>query len=237
MTSGRIRIRRSKETHPCGGRAAHGQLVSRTDSSGNRFDFSFNPDGSVARLTSRVAGQATPVEIQDYVYLPATDPKTGKVDRIDIRRGDTTLVRSTTFTHHDGTTAFGTLGDLASMTTLDPAGTLLDSSVYRYTTAPSGQSLIEYTFDTEAVRRATAAGLDLTTAPAPPFSTAVNIRERDALASQPLGDEEQQFGLLFSREDLHGLLDVNEALHGGVVVMAERPDQPRGLHDRNFQSS
>jgi hypothetical protein len=154
--------------------AARGQLVSRTDSSGNRFDFSFNPDGSTARLTSRVAGQATPVEIQDYVYLPATDPNTGKVARIDIRRGDTTLVRSTTFTYHDGTTAFGTLGDLASMTTLDPAGAVLDSSVYRYTTAPSGQSLIEYTFDTEAVRRATAAGLDIATASnaaAAPFAT------------------------------------------------------------------
>jgi hypothetical protein len=82
---------------------------SREDSSGNRFDYTYNPDGSVARLTSSVAGQATPVEIQDYVYLPATDPNTGKVARIDIRRGDTTLVRSTTFTYHDGTTAFGTL--------------------------------------------------------------------------------------------------------------------------------
>jgi RHS repeat-associated protein len=154
--------------------AARGQLVSRSDSSGNRFDFSFNPDGSVARLTSSVAGQATPVEIQDYVYLPATDPNTGKVARIDIRRGDTTPVRSTTFTYHDGTTTFGTLGDLASMTTLDPAGALLDSSVYRYTTAPSGQSLIEYTFDTEAVRRATAAGINLATASnsaAAPFAT------------------------------------------------------------------
>ena len=144
--------------------AARGQLVSRTDSSGNRFDFSFNPDGSVARLTSRVAGQATPVELQDYVYLPATDPNTGKVARIDIRRGDSTLVRTTTFTYHDGTTAFGALGDLASITVRDAAGALLDSSVYRYTTAASGQSLIEYTFDTDAVRRATAAGINLATA-------------------------------------------------------------------------
>ena len=154
--------------------AARGQLVSRTDSSGNRFDFSFNPDGSVARLTSRVAGQATPVELQDYVYLPATDPNAGKVARIDIRRGDSTLVRTTTFSYHDGTTSFGALGDLASMTTLDATGALLDSSVYRYTPAASGQSLVEYTFDTDAVRRATAAGLNLATATnsaAAPFAT------------------------------------------------------------------
>ena len=144
--------------------AARGQLVSRTDSSGNSFEYTFNPDGSVARLTSRVAGQATPVELQDYVYLPGSDPNTGKVARIDIRRGDSTLVRTTTFTYHDGTTSFGALGDLASMTTLDATGALLDSSVYRYTPAASGQSLIEYTFDTDAVRRATAAGINLATA-------------------------------------------------------------------------
>jgi RHS repeat-associated protein len=154
--------------------AARGQLVSRTDSSGNSFDFSFNPDGSVARLTSSVAGQATPVELQDYVYLPETDPNAGKVARIDIRRGDATLVRTTTFTYHDGTTAFGALGDLASITVRDATGALLDSSVYRYTTAASGQSLIEYTFDFDAVRRATATGLDLATAPntaVTPFAT------------------------------------------------------------------
>ena len=144
--------------------AARGQLVSRSDSSGNRFDYTFNADGSVARLTSSVAGQATPVEIQDYVYLPGSDPNTGKVARIDIRRGDSTLVRTTTFTYHDGTTAFGTLGDLAGMQVRDASGALLDSSVYRYTTASSGQSLIEYSFDTDAVRRATAAGLNLATA-------------------------------------------------------------------------
>ena len=144
--------------------AARGQLVSRTDFSGNSFEYTFNPDGSVARLTSRVAGQTTPVELQDYVYLPGSDPNTGKVARIDIRRGDSTLVRTTTFTYHDGTTSFGALGDLASMTTLDATGALLDSSVYRYTPAASGQSLIEYTFDTDAVRRATAAGINLATA-------------------------------------------------------------------------
>jgi len=144
--------------------AARGQLVSRTDSSGNSFDFSFNPDGSVARLTSRVAGQATPVELQDYVYLPATDPNAGKVARIDIRRGDSTLVRTTTFTYHDGTTSFGALGDLAGMEVRDAAGALLDSSVYRYTIAASGQSLLQYSFDTDAVRRATAAGINLATA-------------------------------------------------------------------------
>ena len=37
-------------------------------------------------------------------------------------------------------TSVGALGDLAGMTTLDATGALLDSSVYRYTTAASGQS-------------------------------------------------------------------------------------------------
>jgi RHS repeat-associated protein len=121
-----------------------------------------------------VPGQALPVELQDYVYLPGSDPNAGRVARIDIRRGDSTLVRTTTFSYHDGTTAFGALGDLASITVRDATGTLLDSSVYRYTTSASGQSLIEYSFDTDAVRRATAAGLDLATATSAavaPFAT------------------------------------------------------------------
>ena len=162
--------------------AARGQLVSRTDSSGNRLDFTFNPDGSTARLTSRVAGQATPVELQDYVYVPAGDPNTGKVARIDIRRGDSTLVRSTTFAYHSGTTPFGTLGDLSSITVRDAAGTMLDAKVYRYSAPPGGASLLQYTFDFDAVRRATAAGLDLATATSAavaPFATNFYVYDAD----------------------------------------------------------
>jgi RHS repeat-associated protein len=144
--------------------ASRGQLVSQTDSSGNQLVYTFNPDGTTAAVTSFTAGQATPVEIQDYVYLPATDPNTGKVTRIDIRRGDGTLVRSTAFAYYDGTSTFGTPGDLATMQVTDAAGALLDAVHYRYTSSPSGASLLQYTFDTDAVRRATAAGLDLATA-------------------------------------------------------------------------
>ncbi|MEI6505371.1 MAG: RHS repeat-associated core domain-containing protein [Planctomycetota bacterium] len=149
--------------------AARGCLVSQTDASGNQLVYSFNPDGSTARLDSftaaaDAASPATLVEVQDYVYLPATDPNAGQVGRIDVRRGDGTLVRSVDFSYHDGTTAFGTLGDLAGMRALDPLGALLDAREYRYTTSTSGASLLAYTFDFDAVRRATAAGIDLATA-------------------------------------------------------------------------
>lgn len=106
--------------------AARGQVVSRTDSSGNRTVYSFNPDGSTAGMrsfTAEPSGQSTLVEVQDYVYVPAT----GKVSRIDVRRGDGTLVRSVDYAYHDGTSAFGTLGDLASITVRDPAGAILDA--------------------------------------------------------------------------------------------------------------
>jgi hypothetical protein len=144
--------------------AARGQLVSRTDFSGNQTVYGFNADGSTASVTSLLAGQATPVEIQDYVYLPGSDPNAGKVSRVDVRRGDGTIVRSVSYSYSDGTSSAGALGDLLSMTVRDAAGTLLDAQSYRYTTAATGQSLIEYSFDFDAVRRASAAGFDLTTA-------------------------------------------------------------------------
>jgi RHS repeat-associated protein len=144
--------------------AARGQLVSRVDAPGNRLVYSFNPDGSTARITSSLAGQSLAQEIQDYAYLPATDPNVGKVGRIDIRRGDTTLVRSVVFAYHTGASPKGALGDLASLTVRDAAGRLIDSRHYRYVAAVNGASLLQYAFDFDAARRATAAGINLTTA-------------------------------------------------------------------------
>ena len=149
-----------------------GRVVAQADPSGNQTVYSFNADGSIARVTSLLAGQTTPVEIQDYVSLPATDPNAGKVGRIDVRRGDSTLVRSVSYAYYDGTSAFGTLGDLAGITVRDAAGTLLDAQAYRYTAG----SQVLATFDTDAVRRATAAGIDLATATntsVAPFATNV----------------------------------------------------------------
>jgi RHS repeat-associated protein len=154
--------------------AARGQLVSREDSSGNQTVYAFNTDGSTASVTSLLAGQATPVEIQNYVYLPGSDPNAGKVARVDVRRGDGTVIRSVSYAYAGGSSSFGTLGDLLSMTVRDAAGTLLDAQSYRYTTGSGGQSLIQYTFDADAVRRATTAGLDLaaaTNAAVAPFAT------------------------------------------------------------------
>ncbi len=143
---------------------ARGGLVSQVDASGNSLEFTFNADGSTAVLTSFVAGEATPAEIQDYVYLPSGNPNAGKVERIDIRRGDGTLVRSVSTAYCDGTSSFGELGQLASITTRDAAGDVLDAKAYRYADGPSGDSLLQYMFDSDAVRRVAAAGIDIATA-------------------------------------------------------------------------
>lgn len=94
--------------------SARGQLAARTDASDNRLVTVFNPDGSTDRLMSFTAAAA----------------------------GQSTLVRRIVFTYYDGTSSLGTLGDLASIQVLDPAGALLDAKSYRYTTSPSGQSLL-----------------------------------------------------------------------------------------------
>jgi hypothetical protein len=84
---------------------ARGALVSQADASGNLVQYFFNSDGSINRLESFVAGQTAPVEIQQYVYLPVGDLNGGKVARIDIKRGDGTLVRSVDFSYHGSSQA------------------------------------------------------------------------------------------------------------------------------------
>jgi RHS repeat-associated protein len=160
---------------------SRGLLVSQTDASGNRLEVSFNPDGSTAAFQSFLPGETTPTEIQDYVYLAVGDPNEGKVERIDIKRGNGTLVRSVTMGYYDDTSTFGEFGQLASITTRDATGNILDAKAYRYAEAPSGDSLIQYIFDSEAVRRVAAAGLDIPTAAnalVAPFAT--NYLEYDA---------------------------------------------------------
>jgi RHS repeat-associated protein len=144
--------------------ALRGRLVAREDSSGNRLAYTYNTNGSLAKLESFFAGQTTPVEIREYAYLTSPNANAGKLAKIDIRRGDNTLVRSTAYAYYDGTSASGRLGDLTSITVLDSAGSLLDARFYRYSSPAAGVSLLEYTFDTDAVRRATAAGINLVTA-------------------------------------------------------------------------
>jgi RHS repeat-associated protein len=160
---------------------ARGALVSQSDASGNRVDYSFGTDGSVTGLASYVAGQTAAVETQEYVLLPSGNPNAGRVGEIDVRRGGGTLERTVVFSYYDGTTAFGALGQLASITTRDAAGMLLDAWHYRYAVAPSGASMLQYALNADAVRRATAAGLDPLTASnaaITPFAT--NYLEYDA---------------------------------------------------------
>jgi hypothetical protein len=59
--------------------AARGSLATMTDASGNRIEYSFGIDGSITSLSSFIAGQASAVEIQDYVHLPVGNPNAGKV--------------------------------------------------------------------------------------------------------------------------------------------------------------
>jgi len=160
---------------------ARGGLVSQSDASGNHLEFSFNPDGSTSLLESFVAGAATPAETQEYFYLASGDPNAGKVERIDIKDAVGSLVRRVNMSYYDGTSSFGLLGQLASVTSLDGAVNVLDAKAYRYATGPSGVSLLQYMFDSEAVRRVAAAGLDITTAAnaaVAPFAT--NYLEYDA---------------------------------------------------------
>ena len=144
--------------------AARGQLLSREDASGNRLKYAFNADGSTAQASTFLASQATAQEVHTYAYLPASDPQNaGKVRQIDVTRGDGTLVRRVSFAYYGTGSSFGTSGDLMSVTVRDATGSLIDARHYRYTPAATG-SLLQYTFDTDAVRRATAAGVSLATA-------------------------------------------------------------------------
>ena len=142
-----------------------GQLISRTDAAGNRYEFSFGTAGvSQMRRYLSPAGATDLVEIQDYLSLPEGDANVGKVSQIAIRRGDGTLVRRVSFTYYDGTTPRGALGDLARTETFDPSGNLLDAQAFRYSVLASGVSLISMSLDSDSVRRVGAAGLDLNTA-------------------------------------------------------------------------
>jgi len=161
--------------------AERGQIVSREDAYGNRIDYSYNGDGTTSEIASFRNGEATAAEVQEYGYVAAGNPNAGKVSRIDIRRGDDTLVRTVALSYYDGSLSVGSTGDLAAITVHDSAGNLLDTKQYRYTTAANGSSLIQYTFDTDAVRRAAAAGVNLLTASAAavkPFAT--NYYEYDS---------------------------------------------------------
>ena len=151
---------------------ARGQLVSQTDAAGNRVTYDFNADGSPAAVRSYLGGWQgypirppgpPPLERHDYVYLPAGDPNAGKVSRIDIRRGDGVVFRTVHYAYYGTSSAFGMLGDLMSVTVRDPAGAPVDGRHYRYTPGAGG-SLVHATFDFDAVRRATHAGLNLATA-------------------------------------------------------------------------
>ena len=72
-------------------------------------------------------------------------------------------MRRVSFAYYGTGSSFGTSGDLMSVTVRDATGSLIDARHYRYTPAATG-SLLQYTFDTDAVRRATAAGVSLATA-------------------------------------------------------------------------
>jgi RHS repeat-associated protein len=141
-----------------------GSLASQTDASGNRIEYSFGIDGATTGLSSFLAGETTAVEIQEYAYLTGADPNAGKVGRIDVRRGDGSLERSVELAYYDGTSAFGSLGQLATITTRDAAAAVLDALHYRYALTPSGASRLQYSLDAEAVRRATDAGINVSTA-------------------------------------------------------------------------
>jgi len=144
--------------------ATRGKMVTREDVNGNRLEQTFNDDGTTAALQYYVGGQPTPLETQKYSYLTVLDSSSsGKVSAIDIMRGDGSLARRMAFTYYASGSPFGASGDLMSASIQDARGNVLDTTRYRYTTV-SGATMLSYTFDSEAVRRAKSKGVNLATA-------------------------------------------------------------------------
>ena len=142
--------------------AARGQFLEQSDANGNRLVATLAADGSIARLDSFVAGGVAATETQLYAVIPAGSANAGKVSRIDVKRADGAVVRSTQYAYYASGSSYGSTGDLKSITVLDDVGRVIDIKQYRYqsaTVAGRAASLLQVVLDTDGSRRLAQAGL------------------------------------------------------------------------------
>jgi|688.fasta_scaffold28483_3 RHS repeat-associated protein len=149
-----------------------GQFISRSDSNGNRLEVTSNlPSGAIATLAGYQANSATPVERWTYSYIATGLPNAGKLLTAEVRRNDSTLLRSTLYTYYNKNDPNGSLGDLKMLTVRDGSGGLIDHQYFRY--YKSGQadfqfgfnSALKYSFDFDSFQRlrSNVASIDLAT--------------------------------------------------------------------------
>ncbi len=141
-----------------------GQLKSRIDNLGNTTQAaSFYPDGNVAE-TRQIVGGVT--ESVLYSYLsdgPNAGMKQSAVTRRQAADGSWAVLRREDYAYYDGVEAYGSLGDVKTVTTRDAAGNILGTRYTRYyvkgETAGS-QYFVKYAFDERAFARLSAAFAD-----------------------------------------------------------------------------
>ena len=149
-----------------------GQFISRTDANGNRLEVTGNhPSGAIATLAGYQANSPNPVERWSYSYIATGLPNAGKLLTTEVRRNDSTLLRSTLYTYYNKNDPNGSLGDLKMMSVRDGNGSLIDHQYFRY--YKSGQadfqfgfnSALKYSFDFESFQRlrSNIASIDLAT--------------------------------------------------------------------------
>jgi RHS repeat-associated protein len=149
-----------------------GQFISRTDANGNRLEVTGNhPTGAIATLAGYQANNPNPVERWSYSYIATGLPNAGKLLTTEVRRNDSTLLRSTLYTYYNKNDPNGSLGDLKMMSVRDGNGSLIDHQYFRY--YKSGQadfqfgfnSALKYSFDFESFQRlrSNIASIDLAT--------------------------------------------------------------------------
>jgi RHS repeat-associated protein len=142
--------------------AARGQFLEQSDTNGNRLAATLAADGSIARLDAFVAGGKAPTESQVYTVIPSGSANAGKVNRIDVKRSDGTVVQSTQYAYYSAGSSHGGAGDLKSITVLDGANRVIDIKQYRYAAATvtgRGVSLLQAVIDGEGSRRLAQSGL------------------------------------------------------------------------------
>ncbi|MCY2999550.1 MAG: PEP-CTERM sorting domain-containing protein [Planctomycetota bacterium] len=149
-----------------------GQFINRSDANGNRLEVTSNlPSGAIAALAGYQANSATPAERWSYSYIATGLPNAGKLLTAEVRRNDSTLLRSTLYTYYNKNDPNGSLGDLKILTVRDGSGGLIDHQYFRY--YKSGQadfqfgfnSALKYSFDFDSFQRlrSNVASIDLAT--------------------------------------------------------------------------
>jgi RHS repeat-associated protein len=117
-----------------------GQVKAEKDAAGNTVtSATYNGSGQLTSLARSVTtGGTTTTDTWGYTFL-SSGPNSGKISNVTLTEtiggGSPVTVRSADLAYYDGTTANGTLGDLATFTVKDPGGNQLEVHYYRYYTS------------------------------------------------------------------------------------------------------